>query len=97
MSREQRRMMRRMKAVNEHGAPVRAPRQAPATRTDEGRTPPRQFVREVRGEMRKVAWPTRDEVRTYSIVVLVTVILFTSLIFGLDFASGKSLLWLFNK
>ena len=90
-------MMRRMKAVNEHGAPVRAPRQAPTARAEEGRTPPRQFVREVRGEMRKVAWPTRDEVRTYSIVVLVTVILFTSLIFGLDYASGKSLLWLFNK
>ena len=90
-------MMRRMKAVNEHGAPVRAPRQAPTARPEERRTPPRQFVREVRGEMRKVAWPTRDEVRTYSIVVLVTVILFTSLIFGLDYASGKSLLWLFNK
>ena len=32
--------------------------------------PPRQFLKEVRAELRKVAWPTRPEVINYSIIVL---------------------------
>src|SRR5205807_10251260 len=31
------------------------------------------FVREVRAEMKKVAWPSRDEACTYTVVVPVTV------------------------
>lgn len=41
------------------------------------------FMREVRSELRKVAWPNREELITYTIVVIVTVIivaLFTGLI-----------------
>ena len=97
MSREQRRMMRKMGAVNEAGAPVHTPRAAPVTRPADDRTSPRQFVQEVRGELRKVAWPTKQEVKIYSIVVLVTVILFTALVFGLDFGFGKFFLWLLDK
>jgi preprotein translocase subunit SecE len=55
-----------------------------------------EFVRETRGELRKVAWPTRLEVRNYSIVVLVTLILLISLIFVLDYACSKSVLFLFH-
>ena len=51
-----------------------------------------QFIREVRAELRKVAWPTRDEVVKYSIVVLIAVIALTSLIFGLDFVFGEGVL-----
>ena len=54
------------------------------------------FVRETRGELRKVAWPTRLEVRNYSIVVLVTLIILISLIFVLDYACSKSVLSLFH-
>ena len=97
MSREQRRMMRKMGAVNEAGAPIRTPRTASTSRPAEDRTSPAQFVQEVRGELRKVAWPTKQEVKIYSIVVLITVIMFTMLVFGLDFVAGKSLLWLFDK
>jgi len=32
------------------------------------------FLREVRSEMRKVSWPNRKELITYTIVVLVTVL-----------------------
>jgi preprotein translocase subunit SecE len=39
-----------------------------------------------------VAWPTRDEVVNYSIVVLVTVVLLTALIFGLDYIFGEFVL-----
>ncbi len=54
------------------------------------------FVREVRGELRKVAWPTRAEVRNYSIVVLLTLVLLISLIFVLDWGASKSIFFLFH-
>jgi preprotein translocase subunit SecE len=55
-----------------------------------------EFLRETRGELRKVAWPTRMEVRNYSVVVLVTLVLLISLIFVLDYACSKSVLFLFH-
>jgi preprotein translocase subunit SecE len=97
MNREQKRQMQRMGAVNENGAPVRAPRQAPAPRQKEERTSPRQFLREVRSELRKVAWPTRAEVRNYSIIVLIAVVLVTSMVSGLDYVFGRAVLWLFDR
>lgn len=33
------------------------------------------FIREVRSEMRKVSWPNRQELITYTIVVLATVVI----------------------
>ena len=97
MNREQKRQMQRMGAVNENGAPVRAPRQAPAPRSKEDRTSPRQFLREVRSELRKVAWPTREEVRRYSIIVLAAVVVVTALVSGLDYGFGKLILWVFDR
>ena len=46
--------------------------------------------------MRKVAWPTRKEVINSTIVVLIAVVFMTSLIFGLDYASSKFVLFLFD-
>jgi preprotein translocase subunit SecE len=43
-----------------------------------------------------VAWPTREEVIKYSIVVLVAVVLLTTLIFALDFVFGEGVLKLLN-
>jgi preprotein translocase subunit SecE len=60
------------------------------------RTSPRQFLREVRGELRKVAWPSRREVTSYSLVVLVTVSLIMAFIFGLDQLFGQFVLWIFG-
>jgi preprotein translocase subunit SecE len=97
MNREQKRQMQRMGAVNEHGAPVRTPRQAPAPRTQDERTSPREFLREVKGELRKVVWPTREEVRNYSILVLITVVFFTTLVALLDWGFGTLSLWLFDS
>ena len=51
----------------------------------------------MRGEPRKVAWPTREETARLSGVVLVTIILLTSLIFGLDYVFAKFVFFLFNK
>jgi preprotein translocase subunit SecE len=49
------------------------------------RTAPTQFLREVRSELRKVAWPNRKELISYTIVVLVTTFVLTMLIWGFDF------------
>jgi preprotein translocase subunit SecE len=48
------------------------------------RTGIRQFLKEVRQELKKVLWPTRRELVTYTIVVLVTVVVLATYVFGLD-------------
>ncbi len=52
--------------------------------TGDGRTPPAQFLREVRGELRKVHWPSRREVGQYTIVVLVTTLFLVAVVWGMD-------------
>jgi preprotein translocase subunit SecE len=82
LNREQKRNLRRMGALDEKGAPTRPQRQAPQKRERVG---PAQYLREVRDEMRKVAWPKRPEVVRYSIVVIITVVIYSALVGGLDF------------
>lgn len=60
------------------------------------RTKPRQFFKEVVAEMKKVAWPTRQETIGYSIVVLVSVVFIAALIYGMDFVFTKAVLALFG-
>lgn len=57
----------------------------------------RRFLKEVRVELRKVAWPSRGEVVTYTVVVLVSVMFVTVLVFGLDFGFGKMISEFFTK
>jgi preprotein translocase subunit SecE len=61
------------------------------------RTPLREFMKQVRQELRKVAWPTRTELVTYTIVVLVTVVVLTSLVFALDLGFSKAVLKIFGQ
>ena len=97
MNREQKRMLQRQGQLDAEGNPARAKASArPAPRPVEQRTKPAQFVREVRGELRKVAWPTREEVIKYSLVVLVTVVVLTAIIFGLDFLFAEGVFYLFD-
>ena len=69
---------------------------APSARAKSGRTSPATFLREVRGELRRVAWPSRKEVASYSLVVLVSVTLLTLYVFGLDQAFGQIVLQIFG-
>lgn len=66
-------------------------------RTRDERTSPGQFVKEVRGELRKVAWPTRAEVINYSIVVLIALLVLTGLIALIDWGFGEGVLKLFQR
>lgn len=60
------------------------------------RSSPGQFLREVRSELRKVAWPGRQEVVSYTIVVLVVTVVLTSLVWGLDWLLSKAIIGLFE-
>ena len=93
LNREQKRTLRRMGAIDEKGTPTRVARTAGPKHERVG---PTQYVREVRDEMRKVAWPKRPEVVRYSIVVIVTVIVYTALVGGLDFLFGLFSGWLYG-
>ena len=57
---------------------------------------PGQFLREVRSELRQVAWPNRSEVINYTTVTLVTLLSLMVLIFVLNYAFAKGVLWLFK-
>jgi len=83
----------------EAAAPARrqAPTPRPALKEGGKRTGPRQFLREVRAELRKVAWPTRPEVINYALIVLFTLALLIGIIFVLDFLFAKGVLFLFES
>jgi preprotein translocase subunit SecE len=53
-------------------------------------------VREVVSELQKVAWPTRQEVIAYSLVVLVSSVVVATIIFGMDYVFTKAVLALFG-
>ena len=55
------------------------------------------FLREVRDELAKVLWPGRKEVVTYSIVVIVTVLVLGSFVFGLDVLFSRVVVDLFDE
>jgi preprotein translocase subunit SecE len=98
MNRQQKRMLQRQGQLGSDGAPVARKRTAPpAPKPKDERTTPVQFLREVRGELRKVAWPTRPEVVNYSIIVLVAVVLLTGYVAALDYGFGELLLKLFER
>ncbi len=77
-------------------APRPTPKPAAAAAGRKQRTKPRQFVREVIAELQKVAWPTRQEVASYSLVVLVASIVIAAIIFVMDLAFTKGILALFD-
>jgi preprotein translocase SecE subunit len=60
------------------------------------RTTPAQYLREVQGEMKKVAWPPRAEVQNSTAIVLVAVVVMTGLIFGADWLSVHLVDFLFR-
>jgi preprotein translocase subunit SecE len=92
------RMMQRQGQVDADGAPVarKETQTRPAPRPAKERVGAAEFTRQVRSELRKVAWPTRAEVVNYSVVVFVALVLLTGLIFGLDYVFGKFVIVLFK-
>ncbi len=60
------------------------------------RTPPATFYRQVVAELRKVIWPTRKELVTYTTVVIVFVLIIIAYVSVLDLAFGQVVLQIFG-
>jgi preprotein translocase subunit SecE len=91
LNREQKRLLKKQGEINEDGTQATTRRNRPAPKpqaTTEQRTSARVFFREVRSELRKVAWPTRPETLNYSGVVALSLAVVTALIFVLDTVFG---------
>ncbi len=95
MNREMRRMMdreeRRQKKQGERegGGRAAAAQRAASVAHAKGEKKPlfkrlAQFIHEVRVELKKVSWPTRDQMVAFTVVTLVTSVALTALVFGLD-------------
>jgi preprotein translocase subunit SecE len=101
LNREQKRALKKSGELGEDGTP--APRRSqggsrsgPPPKDKEKRTSAREYLREVRAEMRKVAWPNREETRNYSLIVLVALVVMTTFIFVIDLGFSDVVLRLFK-
>jgi|SRR5437660_3240928 preprotein translocase subunit SecE len=98
-NRQMKRLMQRQGQIGPDGEPVmrrEAPPRPSPRPTKKERVGAAEFARQVRAELRKVAWPTRAEVINYSFVVFVALVILTGIIFGLDLVFGKAVVYLFK-
>jgi len=96
MNRQMKRAQKRQGTTVDRAAAQTQARRAQQQQKKE-RTGARQFLKEVRQELKKVIWPTRQELVTYTIVVLVTVTVLTSYVFGLDVLFSRFVLNVFTS
>ncbi len=98
MNREQKRLLQRQGYIDEDGQVVQAKRDRAqqGARPGAERTSPRQFIREMRAELRKVIWPTKSEVINYSLVVFVFLVVFTTMVAIVDWGFARAVLWIFG-
>lgn len=52
------------------------------------------YLHEVRVELKKVTWPTREQMIAFTSVTLITSVVLTGVIFGFDVAAKQFVLWL---
>jgi preprotein translocase subunit SecE len=57
---------------------------------------PALFVRQVVAELRKVIWPTRRELVTYTVVCLTFVVFMATIVTLLDVGFAKLMFWVFG-
>ena len=95
MNRQTKRLMAKQEAAKQKSAPAQR-RPQPGQQERKKRTPPRQFLKEVRQELKKVNWPTRKELWSYFVVVLVSVVVLTVYVSGLDYGVAKAVLKIFG-
>ena len=88
-------MMAKDEASKKKATPRPNPKAAALAQKKE-RTKPRQFVKEVIAELKKVAWPSRQEVIAYSLVVLVSSIVIAALIFAMDLVFTQAVYTLYG-
>ena len=73
---------------------VRGPRNE--RRDADKRTSLPTFYRQVVAELRKVVWPTQEQLITYFLVVMIFVLVMIAIVASLDLAFGKLVFWVFS-
>jgi len=53
------------------------------------------YISEVSKEMKKVSWPTREQLRESTVVVLVTTLIITALVYAIDLVMSSLVKGLF--
>jgi preprotein translocase subunit SecE len=71
-------------------------RSGPGRAATRDRTTPALFTRQVAAELRKVIWPTRRELITYTAVALVFVVAMSTIVLTLDYGFTKLMFWIFG-
>ncbi|HVL81379.1 MAG TPA: preprotein translocase subunit SecE [Actinomycetota bacterium] len=96
MNREIKRRMKRDQKAAERQAARGRPPVAPQQLQKRERVGMKQWIREIVAELRRVIWPSRQEVITYSIVVVVVVSLLTGIVFLMDIGFSEAVITLFR-
>ena len=96
MNRQTKRMMAKQGTDKPAARAPGEKRRPPSAAPKREKVGPKEYLGEVKGELRKVAWPTKKEVVNSTIIVLIAVVVMGALIFGFDYASSKFVLFLFD-
>ena len=56
-----------------------------------------EFISEVRGEMKRVTWPSQREVYATTVVVILTSMFFGIYLFSVDLLFGRAAEWVFRR
>ena len=60
------------------------------------RITPALFLRQVAAELRKVIWPTRNELVTYTAAALIFVVILSTIVLTLDYGFTKLMFYVFG-
>jgi preprotein translocase subunit SecE len=52
------------------------------------------FLKEVRAELRRVSWPTREQMVAFTTVTMITTVVLTAFVFGIDIGFKAGLLYI---
>jgi preprotein translocase subunit SecE len=96
VNREFKRRMKREERLQQRAMARGGPRPPMPVQQKRERVGFRQYIREIQAELRRVNWPTRAEVITYSIVVVFVVAVLTGLVFGADLGFAQAIIALFR-
>lgn len=89
MNRQLKRMQEKQDRLAETSQRSKRPSPKEAAARQRQHVGAKQFTNEVIGEMRKVLWPTRQQVATSSMIVVVVVIVMMTYIWALDLGAQK--------
>ncbi|HSJ33530.1 MAG TPA: preprotein translocase subunit SecE [Acidimicrobiia bacterium] len=97
MEREERRQKKQDQAGGAASRRAQAASRAPQVERKSLWERVRSFFHDVRQEMRKVSWPTREQMIAFTTVTLITTVVLTVVVFGLDVAMKEVVLFVVER